>query len=173
MEPTAIVETAPAAETAPVRPAAVDSMVGELLALVARERASHLRHWCRQDLSISSLHLLLALKAMGPLPMTRVADLLDTAGSNLTGIVTRLEDRGLVRRTHDEADRRLVYVALTDRGRQVAEDREFMREPHLRQVLEAMPYQQRAALVSSLRAFLDTAERLRSEGRLVDDEADC
>ncbi len=151
---------------------AVDTMVGELLTLVARERASHLQRWCRQDLSMASLHLLLALQAAGPLPMSRVAEILDTAGSNLTGLVTRLEERGLVQRTHDQEDRRLVYVSLTDGGRQLAEDREFMPARHLHQVLEALPESERAALVASMRVFLQTSERLRAEGRLLEDDAD-
>ncbi len=147
----------------------LDDVVGELLGLVARERASHLRGWCRQDLSMPSLHLLFALKAMGPVPMSRVAGILDTAGSNVTGIVTRLEERGLVERTHDLVDRRLVLVSLTERGRQVAEDRELMPAQKLRQVLEAMPAEARDAMVASMRAFLDASERLRAEGLLEDD----
>ena len=158
--------------TAPGARDELDAIVGELVGLIARERASHLRGWCRQDLSMPSLHLLLALKAIGPVPMSRVAGILDTAGSNVTGIVTRLEERGLVERTHDVVDRRLVLVSLTEHGRQVAEDREFMSAQKLRRVLETMPPTERQGMVASLRSFLDASERLRAEG-LLDDEPPC
>src|SRR5215470_7316896 len=47
--------------------------------------------------------------------------LLVTSG-NLTGIVDRLEDQQLVRRTPDVYDRRVVRVALTDRGRRMTDN---------------------------------------------------
>jgi len=116
-----------------------EAAVTELLALIARERASHLRRWCRQDVSMTPVHVLLAIEANGPLAMSRLAEILDVAVSNATGIVGRLGERGLVRRQHDEADRRLVFVSATDRGRRVLEDREFMQAEELRLVLDSMP----------------------------------
>lgn len=152
-------------------PTATDAVVTELLALVARERASHLRRWCRQDLSLAHLHVLQALEAEGRLPMSRLAGILDVSFSNATGIVSRMEDRGLARREHDETDRRVVFVTLTERGRQVVEDRQFLAARHLRQVLEAMPADEGLDLVRSLRCFMATAQRLRAEGSLSDDSA--
>lgn len=38
----------------------------------------------------------------------------------VTGIVDRLEGKGLVRRKRSRKDRRLVYVSLTDKGRELA-----------------------------------------------------
>ncbi len=165
----------PLAQPAPLTEATTDTSgdldvaVSELLSLLARERASHLPRWCRQDISMTSLHVLMALEAHGPLAMSRLAEMLEVAVSNATGIVSRMEERGLVRRTHDEADRRVVFVTVTEHGRQVLEDREFMRAGHLRQVLAEMSAPRRAALVSTMREFLATAQRLREEGRLADD----
>ncbi len=163
--------TEPAASTGPQTDTTgdLDAAVSELLSLMARERATHLPRWCRQDISMTSLHVLMALEASGPLAMSRLAEMLEVAVSNATGIVSRMEERGLVRRTHDEADRRVVFVTVTDHGRQVLEDREFMRAEQLRQVLAEMSVPRRAALVSAMREFLATAQRLREEGRLVDD----
>ncbi len=158
--------------TTPPTGSHTDAAVSELLALVARERASHVRRWCRQDISMTALHVLMVLEASGPLAMSRLADILEVAVSNATGIVSRMEERGLVRRTHDETDRRVVFVTATDAGRRVLEDREFMRAEQLRQVLAAMTDQGRADFVRAIRDFLTTAEQLRAEGRLVEDESD-
>ncbi len=156
--------------TTPSPATEAQAAVSELLELMAKERASHLRRWCRQDLSMTTLHALLAIEANGRLTMSRLADILDVAVSNATGIVTRMEERGLVRRQHDETDRRIVFVTVTERGRQVVEDREFMRAEELRRVLEAMTEQQRTNFVRAMRDFVSTAERLRAEGRLVEDD---
>jgi DNA-binding MarR family transcriptional regulator len=63
---------------------------------------------------------LLALKALDrPRPMSEVAATLACDSSNLTGITDRLEERGLVRRTADESDRRVKLLVLTEEGRRV------------------------------------------------------
>ena len=51
-----------------------------------------------------------------PRPMRALADLLGCDASNVTGIVDRLEARGLARREADPADRRVKNVLLTPDG---------------------------------------------------------
>ncbi|MBT2505010.1 MarR family transcriptional regulator [Streptomyces sp. ISL-98] len=73
---------------------------------------------------------LLSLEAM---PMRRIAQKLKCEPSNITGIVDRLEARGLVERRPDPADRRVKLAAVTDEGRQTAaklrDSLNFAREP--------------------------------------------
>ncbi|MFI8824670.1 MarR family winged helix-turn-helix transcriptional regulator [Streptomyces sp. NPDC053431] len=67
----------------------------------------------------------------GPLPMRALATLLVCDASNVTGIVDRLEIRGLVRREPDPADRRVKNVVVTDEGREtVRRLREEMQTTH-------------------------------------------
>ncbi|WP_254648126.1 MarR family winged helix-turn-helix transcriptional regulator [Streptomyces sp. GbtcB6] len=53
-----------------------------------------------------------------PRSMRSLADLLACDASNMTGVVDRLESRGLVRREVDPADRRIKNVLLTEAGEQ-------------------------------------------------------
>jgi DNA-binding MarR family transcriptional regulator len=55
-----------------------------------------------------------------PCPMRAIADRLHCDASNVTGIVDRLESRGLVERRQDPADRRVKHVARTDAGDRLA-----------------------------------------------------
>lgn len=67
----------------------------------------------------------------GPLPMRALATLLVCDASNVTGIVDRLEGRGLVRREPDPHDRRVKNVVATDEGRDVIRRvREEMQATH-------------------------------------------
>jgi DNA-binding MarR family transcriptional regulator len=50
------------------------------------------------------------------MPMRRLACALHCDSSNVTGIVDRLEERGLVERRPDPADRRVKLLLLTDAG---------------------------------------------------------
>ena len=61
----------------------------------------------------------MAMKALGlhgPMPMSELAGALDCDTSNVTGIVDRLEERGLVVRGSAPHDRRVKLLSLTDRG---------------------------------------------------------
>ncbi|MEU0113849.1 MarR family transcriptional regulator [Streptomyces bobili] len=76
---------------------------------------------------------LLSMLSLEPLPMRKLAVKLKCEPSNVTGIVDRLEARGMVERRPDPADRRVKLAAATDEGRRIAKDlREslrFAREP--------------------------------------------
>ncbi|MEV6328757.1 MarR family transcriptional regulator [Streptomyces sp. NPDC051909] len=75
----------------------------------------------------------LGLLAVEPTPMRKIADQLKCEPSNVTGIIDRLESRGLVERRPDPADRRVKVAAPTDEGRETArrlrDSLRFAREP--------------------------------------------
>jgi DNA-binding MarR family transcriptional regulator len=54
-----------------------------------------------------------------PVPMSELAEALHCDNSNVTGIVDRLEERGLVRREPSPGDRRVKLLVLTDEGEKV------------------------------------------------------
>ncbi|CAM5533608.1 MarR-family transcriptional regulator OS=Streptomyces glaucescens OX=1907 GN=SGLAU_11030 PE=4 SV=1 [Streptomyces glaucescens] len=96
---------------------------------------------------------LLTLLSLGPLPMRKLARKLRCEPSNVTGIVDRLESRGLVERRPDPADRRVKVAAATDEGRRVArglrDSLHFAREP-----LAALSAEERLALRDLLRRMV-------------------
>lgn len=75
----------------------------------------------------------LSLLAREPTPMRKLAGQLKCEPSNVTGLVDRLEARGLVERRPDPADRRVKLAAATERGRSTAQSLrgslDFAREP--------------------------------------------
>jgi MarR family transcriptional regulator, organic hydroperoxide resistance regulator len=62
---------------------------------------------------------LLQLDPERPIPMSRLAGALMCDASNVTGLVDRLEDRGLVQRQSAPGDRRIKMLALTPAGARV------------------------------------------------------
>ena len=64
----------------------------------------------------------MVLEDTGPIPMGRLAELLDVSVASATGIVGRMERRGLVTRRHGESDRRVVVVEPAAAGRQIFVD---------------------------------------------------
>lgn len=74
----------------------------------------------RYDLTPQQAVLLRSLKQ--PRPMRTVAHAMRCDPSNVTGLIDRIERRGLVERIPDPADRRVRFLSLTDAGRRVRED---------------------------------------------------
>src|SRR5712692_4220323 len=68
------------------------------------------------DLSPIQCHVLHLIEPGRPLPMKRLADTLSCDASNVTGLVDRLESRGLVRRQPSPQDRRVKVLQLTPTG---------------------------------------------------------
>ncbi|MEV8591623.1 MarR family transcriptional regulator [Streptomyces sp. NPDC052012] len=97
---------------------------------------------------------LLSLLSLEPLPMRKLAQRLKCEPSNVTGIVDRLEARGLVERRPDPADRRVKLAVATEEGRKVVrslqESLRFAREP-----LAGLSEPERIALRDALRRMLE------------------
>jgi DNA-binding MarR family transcriptional regulator len=68
------------------------------------------------DLSPAQCHVLHRIEPGRPMPMGQLASTLSCHASNVTGLVNRLESRGLVRRRSSDADRRVKVLDLTPTG---------------------------------------------------------
>ncbi len=68
------------------------------------------------QLSPAQCHVLHLIEPERPLPMGQLAETLACDASNVTGLVDRLESRGLVRRRPSVEDRRVKVLVLTPTG---------------------------------------------------------
>jgi DNA-binding MarR family transcriptional regulator len=68
------------------------------------------------QLSPAQCHVLRLIEPGRPIPMGRLAEALACDASNVTGLVDRLESRGLVRRRPSDGDRRVKVLDLTPTG---------------------------------------------------------
>jgi len=108
---------------------------------------------CREfDLFPPQTMVLRALE--DPKPMREVAQFLACDNSNLTGIIDRLEERDLVRRTPDPKDRRVKLLVLTDEGRRVRKE--------IIQRVSVPPPELAALSASDLRTLREILERATS-----------
>jgi DNA-binding MarR family transcriptional regulator len=71
------------------------------------------------DLSPAQCHVLHLIEPGRPLPMGRLAETLSCDASNITGLVDRLEARGLIERRPSAGDRRVKVLHLTPIGSRV------------------------------------------------------
>ena len=70
----------------------------------------------KYQVSAPQLSCLLALSDQGPMPPSQIAKYIMVNSSTITGIIDRLEQKGLVQRSRISQDRRVITVSLTKKG---------------------------------------------------------
>jgi MarR family 2-MHQ and catechol resistance regulon transcriptional repressor len=137
--------------------------IDEMTAWSPRERGGAFRQWHRHSLSLVHLNVLATLESEGPMPMSRLAEAMDVSDASATGIVDRMEKRGLVERRHGTEDRRTVLVHPTEAGGQVFRDMAEHRRNLLAKVLGELTDDEMAALLVGMRAIGAAKARLMAD----------
>ena len=66
--------------------------------------------------------MLLSFTRRGEMPLGKMSDRLMVHPASITNTIDRLEEKGLVQRRRDAADKRRILAVITDAGRQLAAD---------------------------------------------------
>ena len=108
-------------QTALAREGATQDIVQLLRRMVSRIYVDSKRMMKRFGLTGPQTLVLHALLHSGPISSATLARAIFVTPSNLTGIIDRLEQKGLLTRTRQATDRRVQLLNLTEAGRQKAE----------------------------------------------------
>jgi DNA-binding MarR family transcriptional regulator len=96
-------------------------------------------------LNMAQFHLLKAISSPQGAPMSELAESLFCDAAYVTGLVDKLEDRGLVQRLPNPEDRRVKLIALTEAGA-VARKGMMSRISRPPSFIESMPIEDKRAL---------------------------
>lgn len=86
---------------------------------------------------------------------TQLAEVFKVKKSAITAIINRMWDKGLIKRTRDENDRRIVYLTLTERGKKLY----FISEKRIYHLVELFISQFDE---TEIKQFIQTYEKLNS-----------
>ena len=104
-------------------------------------------------ISLIHLNVLIVLESTGPLPMSRLAEALDVSVASVTGIVDRMEARGLVARRRDANDRRVILVEPAEGGRRLFAAIAARRRKGLAKLLEKLSERELRGLLEGHQAL--------------------
>jgi DNA-binding MarR family transcriptional regulator len=131
----------------------IEALLDELLSWNPREFIIAFRRWHRDAFSLVHLNVLTILEIDGAVSMSRLAGSLDVSVASMTGIVDRMEERGLVERRRDVADRRIVLVVPTEAGRDVFREIDRRRRDGLLKMLGQLGDEELRGLLGGHRAL--------------------
>lgn len=139
-------------------------LIDELAPIIAGERADFAHRCHERSISMTHLHLMTLLETHGPLPMSRVAELLGCGLPTATGIVSRMEERGLVERQHQAEDRRVVTLSLAHQGAAEIRQLQLGRRQRMATAVAHLSDEEREQLLASVRALRAAFNRVHHEG---------
>lgn len=120
------------------------------------------------SVSAPQVACLLALLDNGPVSPSQIAKLIMVESSTVTGIIDRLEQKGLVTRTRVSPDRRVITVELTDSGRRLAENAPPPIQQKIVKGLRKVNEDERAQIIATLTRL---TEMIDAEDMEDEDEA--
>jgi DNA-binding MarR family transcriptional regulator len=123
----------------------------------------------KNGLTIPQLAALQAIQGLQPITVGALAREIHLGPATVTGILGRLENRGLVNRTRGDLDRRSVVVQLTDEGAKlVAEAPSLLQDQFRRELAKLQEWEQTMILATLQRiASMMDAEDIEAAPVLV------
>jgi DNA-binding MarR family transcriptional regulator len=116
------------------------------------------------DLSPAELRILKVLKAEGSTPMNRFCPATMLSQPAITGVVDKMEERGLVERVRNARDRREVLIAVTPKGSDALARGEDLHREFVKRSLSVLTRAEMAELSLLLRKVSDKIAEAHGSG---------
>jgi DNA-binding MarR family transcriptional regulator len=97
----------------------IDDLIERYLSvsfIVMRKAAALVKCELDEDMTNDQYYLLRYIKKKAKCTSTELASMFGVNKSAITAMTNRLVEKGLIQRTRDQNDRRVVYLTLTERG---------------------------------------------------------
>jgi DNA-binding MarR family transcriptional regulator len=153
----------PSLSSPPAREDLVNDVLNELNQISLRDFQGALKRWHEGTLSLIHLNVLMQLRVHGPVTMSQLAEMLDVSVASATGIVDRMEKKGVIERRRSDEDRRVVEVHVTERGEQIFNAMQSERQMRLNLLINEMSSDELNALLNGLRAFRVAREKVMAK----------
>jgi DNA-binding MarR family transcriptional regulator len=139
-------------------PMSTDDILGAYGAILHALQRTTIVEWLVLDCSMAQLKALFVIAREEPTPIGRVAEVLQIGLPTASHLVDRLVQDGMVARAIDPTDRRRALASLTPQGAQLVARLHQGSAARLRNWIDQLDAEERAALACGLRAMARVAE---------------
>jgi len=123
---------------------------------VIRERT--LDSWVKLNLTIPQLKSLFYISRHGKVNPSGLASGIHVTPANVTGIVERLVEQGLLTRAPDSGDRRISWLTVTDKGRTLINELREGRAQEMRRTLDKLTEEELTTVAQGFELVARAAE---------------
>ena len=147
----------------PKRDVLLMEIAERVAAMRGSARQAGFRHLLGRSISLTHLHVLALVRSKGPMSIGELARTLDISVASATGVVSRMEERELVHRTRDAADRRVVNLELATGGDAALEEIEGRGQEYFGGLLRSLTVGELEQLRSGLAALHRASQRVKDD----------
>lgn len=120
---------------------------------VNKKAESLVKEQISSDLTSDQHYMLRYINKAGTCTSSELAEVFEVKKSAITAIINRMWEKGLIKRTRDENDRRVVYLTLTEKGIDLFEQTEDRIHKLVESIINRFDE-------IEIKQFLDTYEKL-------------
>ncbi|MFH1651838.1 MAG: MarR family transcriptional regulator [Chloroflexota bacterium] len=118
--------------------------------------------WMELSLTIAQLKSLVFIAREESTNFRQLATALEVTPACVTGIIERLVEQGLVSRTENPEDRRMLLLRVTGKGQKLLTGLREKQISRISEIMEHLSHDDLAALVKGLSALHEACRRYRS-----------
>jgi MarR family transcriptional regulator, organic hydroperoxide resistance regulator len=115
--------------------------------------------WLSLNLTIAQLKSLFFINFEGTTSSKHLAAALGVTPPNVTGIIDRMVEHGLVSREYNQQNRRMQLLKLTVKGDDLITELKVRKTAYLSRLLEALSIDDLTALIQGLTSLVSAAEK--------------
>ncbi len=123
--------------------------------------------WMSLTLTRAQLKSLFFISNQGSTNSKELSAALGVTPTNTTGIIDRIVKQGLISRSKDSRDRRMVILRATDKGEELLAKFRERRRGYMNEILARISSDELATLAQGLTSLVKAMERDESENREV------
>jgi DNA-binding MarR family transcriptional regulator len=127
-----------------------------------RSMHAFIRHNRKSALSLSQINTLFRLYHHGPSPVNDLSEHLGITMAAVSQLLAPLEEDGLIQRTEDPDDRRIKWIALTEKGVQRVQESMLARHAWLNDLAELVPPGEKETIIPALMLLNKYSHALKS-----------
>jgi DNA-binding MarR family transcriptional regulator len=113
------------------------------------------------DISLPHFEIMKTLRETGTLHIAEIGDRLQIPKPQMTHLIDRLVNLEIVERQADAADRRIINIELTDKGKTLIEERDRLIKGSVKEKLSCLTDEELQELSVSLRKLRDILFKLQ------------
>lgn len=118
-----------------------------------RKLQNEMRRLAENYIPWNEFVVLQLIEQKGPLMASEIANQIEVTSSHITTVTDKLIKKGLIQRERSDADRRIVYLQVTEQGREIAHTMETMRTNYYQQKFKQLTNEEMESLIQLFGKF--------------------
>jgi DNA-binding MarR family transcriptional regulator len=133
-----------------------ESSLGDFLLILRRNIVEAIKkEGLKQDLTFSQMEVFGFIGPNGKATMKNIAKYLKITPPSATEIISEMEKKGLIKRTSDRDDRRMVYIAFTPMAKKLFHSISKRKELILQKMISRLNIKDRKTLERIIKIIID------------------